>query len=201
MAVRPNYKKRYTREEYDELQAQEALAAGLPRFYAGLSSLLMDPYLKMATTPALNPVEVAQNELRETITAAAGIDTTDATDKTAVSKYWYYAGVGLIALMAAGPLYRLSATTTGKASRKRAKASTFNEQTAASLDAASVNATRVLASLAPAMGLPIAYIGVQMMEDHGMITKGLGDAAQTLLTVSASGQLIQGVGSLAGAIL
>ena len=194
MAVRPNYKKRYTREEYEELVRQERNAALLPEIIAAA----------VGTNPLQNPVAVSeefQRQLTEKVAADLNIDTTDDTKKTAVSKYWYYAGVGLIALMAAGPLYRLSATTTGKASRKRSKASTFNEQTAASLDAASVNATRVLASLAPAMGLPIAYIGVQMMEDHGMITKGLGDAAQTLLTVSASGQLIQGVGSLAGAIL
>jgi len=194
MAVRPNYKKRYTREEYEELVRQERNAALLPEIIAAA----------VGTNPLQNPVAVSeefQRQLTEKVAADLNIDTTDDTKKTAVSKYWYYAGVGLIALMAAGPLYRLSATTTGKASRKRSKAYTFNEQTAASLDAASVNATRVLASLAPAMGLPIAYIGVQMMEDHGMITKGLGDAAQTLLTVSASGQLIQGVGSLAGAIL
>ena len=194
MAIRPDYKKRYTREEYEELVRQERNAALLPEIIAAA----------VGTNPLQNPVAVSeefQRQLTEKVAADLNIDTTDDTKKTAVSKYWYYAGVGLIALMAAGPLYRLSATTTGKASRKRSKASTFNEQTATSLDAASVNATRVLASLAPAMGLPIAYIGVQMMEDHGMITKGLGDAAQTLLTVSASGQLIQGVGSLAGAIL
>ena len=118
----------------------------------------------------------------------------DPDPKTTISKYWYYAGAGLLALLAAGPLYRMSAPQKG--SRKRSKGYTYDEKVADSLDAASVNATRVLASLAPAMGIPISYIGVQMMEDHDMITKGLGDAVQTLITTAAAGQLATGLGGL-----
>jgi hypothetical protein len=46
------------------------------------------------------------------------------------------------------------------------------------------------------MGIPISYIGVQMMEDHGMITKGLGDAVQTLITTAAAGQVLSGLTGL-----
>lgn len=195
MAVRPGYKRRYTSEEYKELQRQEAIAQ-IPFEIAAAAILPSDR--------VLTPSGFAE-DLVEKVAADLGIDGSDDIPKTAVSRYWLYAGAGLIALLAAGPIYRLAATqahtTPKKGSRKRSKAYTFNEQTAASLDAASLNATRVIASLAPAVALPVSYIGVQMMEDHGMITKGLGDAVQTLITVSASGQALSGVASLAGAVL
>ena len=91
----------------------------------------------------------------------------------------------LLILLAAGPLYRMSAPQ--KASRKAAKGFKYDEKVGDSLDAMSANAVRLMASVGPAIGLPASYIGVQMMEDHDMITKGLGDAVQTLITTAAAG--------------
>lgn len=57
----------------------------------------------------------------------------------------------------------------------------------------------VTALASPAIATAAAYILIQKMEDGQLIRKGLGDAAQTLLTVQAAGPMIgglfQGIGS------
>jgi type II secretory pathway pseudopilin PulG len=111
--------------------------------------------------------------------------------KTVMNPAWYYVGVGLVALLGAGAMYRLAT-----APRKGKKASKRDEDLAMALDATSANATRVIAALAPVAAFPAAYIGVQMMEDHGMITKGLGNAAQTLMTGQVAGGLLGTIAKL-----
>jgi hypothetical protein len=69
-----------------------------------------------------------------------------------------------------------------------------------SLENASSQATGVILTglAAPAISTAIAYILVQKLEDAKLITKGLGDATQGLLTVAAAGPMIQGIGQIAG---
>ena len=69
-----------------------------------------------------------------------------------------------------------------------------------SLENASTQATGLLMTglAAPAIAAVTAYILVQKLEDAKVITKGLGNATQGLLTVAAAGPAIQGIGQIAG---
>jgi hypothetical protein len=67
-----------------------------------------------------------------------------------------------------------------------------------SLENSSAQATGVLmtAVASPAIASAAAYILVQKLEDAGLITKSLGNATQSLLTVAAAGPAIQGIGGI-----
>lgn len=61
------------------------------------------------------------------------------------------------------------------------------------LENAGVQWTNTVMTMAasPAVALPLGYIGVQKLEDSKIITKGLGNAVQTLMTVAVAAPLIQ----------
>ena len=83
--------------------------------------------------------------------------------------------------------------------RKRGKkARTANEATYLALEGASNRATSLLAGLAPAFAVPIAYIGVQELENKGVITKSLGDAVQGLMT---AGVVAPAIGNIIGSVI
>jgi len=208
MAIRPDYKKKYTRSEYADLVRQEE--------YANNPLKVIQDYLShpMGQTPS----DLMTDELiREQLDAGIPVDQVaalvpsnpepayspqkepDPDPKTTISKYWYYAGAGLLALLAAGPLYRMSAPQKG--SRKRSKGYTYDEKVAVSLDAASANVASLAVSMGPVIAFPASYIAVQMMEDHDMITKGLGNAVQTLMATMAAGQVAEGAGSIISSIV
>ena len=56
----------------------------------------------------------------------------------------------------------------------------------------------ITALATPVIAAATSYILVQKLEDAEYISKGLGNAAQTLLAVSAAGPMIQGIGAIAG---
>ena len=170
MAVRPGYKKRYTREEYKELQRQEALAA-----------------LPWEIASEVTQGDLSQQNLINTLEGQFSIDSSDTSKKTVVSQGWYVLGAALIAGLGAGAIYRLGATKKGK------RASKFDEKIAASLDLMSANIAGVMRAAAPVMAFPAAYIGVQALEDHGMISGGFGNDVQALMATTASGSLIGGL--------
>ena len=83
--------------------------------------------------------------------------------------------------------------------RKRGKkARTANEATYLALEGASNRATSLLAGLAPAFAVPIAYIGVQELENKGIITKDLGNAVQGLMT---AGVVAPAIGNIIGSVV
>lgn len=105
--------------------------------------------------------------------------------------------LGLVAVVGAPTGYAL-----WKSSRKGKKRS-FSERdmiVGVNLENTSSQATGVLltAIASPAISTAASYILVQKLEDANVISKGLGNAAQALLTVSAAGPAIQGVGQIAG---
>lgn len=67
-----------------------------------------------------------------------------------------------------------------------------------SLENASQSATGLLMTMmaAPAISTAVAYIIVQKLEDARIISRGLGNATQGLLTVAAAGPAIQGIGGI-----
>lgn len=83
--------------------------------------------------------------------------------------------------------------------KKGAKITPQQEMVGRTLENASSQATGLcLTALAsPVIAAAASYILVQKMEDAEYISKGLGNAAQTLLTVSAAGPAIQGIGQIA----
>lgn len=104
---------------------------------------------------------------------------------------------GLIAVVSAPAIYALSKTQKG---RKKKKMTDKELMVGQSLENASAQATGLLmtAVATPALATALAYILVQKMEDGRIITKGLGNATQGLLTVAAAGPAIQGIGQIAG---
>ena len=82
--------------------------------------------------------------------------------------------------------------------RKRGKKGKANEATYLALEGASNRATSLLAGLAPAFAVPIAYIGVQELENKGIITKDLGNAVQGLMT---AGVVAPAIGNIIGSVV
>jgi len=82
--------------------------------------------------------------------------------------------------------------------RKRGKKGKANEATYLALEGASNRATSLLAGLAPAFAMPIAYIGVQELENKGVITKDLGDAVQGLMV---AGVVAPAIGNVIGSVV
>lgn len=76
--------------------------------------------------------------------------------------------------------------------RSKKKKSAF-EQTGLAMERGGelYNNLILTAIASPAIALPIAYIGVQKLEDGQIITKGLGNAVQTLMTVAVAAPLLQ----------
>ena len=101
--------------------------------------------------------------------------------------------VGLLAAPAVYAAYKLQKRG------KKQKLSESEERLGVSLENASTQATGVLMTslAAPAISTAVAYIIVQKLEDAKIITKGLGNATQGLLTVAAAGPAIQGIGQIA----
>ena len=82
--------------------------------------------------------------------------------------------------------------------RKRGKKGKANEATYLALEGASNRVTSLLAGLAPAFAMPIAYIGVQELENKGIITKDLGNAVQSLMV---AGVVAPAIGNVIGSVV
>lgn len=102
---------------------------------------------------------------------------------------------GALVVTAAPAMY--AAAISGKGKRKR-KLTDKEAMLGKSIENASQQATGVLmtALASPAISAVASYLIIQKLEDGRLISKGLGDAAQTLLTVSAAGPAIQGIGGM-----
>ena len=112
------------------------------------------------------------------------------------STVWLYglAGAGL-AIAAAPVVYSAyRASLRGKKARKAV-------DIGPSLEYASNRATTILAAMAPAIGMPIAYITIQALEDKGIIEKGLGDAVQTMIAAGVAAPAIGGALGLAAKVI
>ena len=81
-------------------------------------------------------------------------------------------------------------------SRLRGKKAKRAAVLGAEVETASNRAVMVAASLLPALGLPIAYIGIQELEARGTISKGLGDSVQALIAAGAVAPAIGGITGL-----
>ena len=110
-----------------------------------------------------------------------------------------------LAALAAGTAVIVGAPTLyialkGRKRGKRARITEKDVMLGKSLENASTQATALaMTGLAsPAIAAVAAYLLIQKLEDSAFITKGLGNAAQTLLTVAAAGPAIQGIGQIAG---
>jgi hypothetical protein len=102
---------------------------------------------------------------------------------------------GAVALPAAYIAYK------GQKKGKKAKRAAKDDKMLLAMNDASNRAVSLLAAIGPAVLLPVSYITVQKLEDAGVITKGLGDATQTLMTVAAAGQVASGIGSIVKAVI
>ena len=109
--------------------------------------------------------------------------------------YFLLGEAAILGGIAAAPtLYKALRKTRGKGSRRGKRDAEVSD----SLEGASHRATTILAALAPAIGLPLAYITVQQLENANVITKGLGDGVQTMIAAGAVAPAIGGVASLIG---
>jgi len=107
-------------------------------------------------------------------------DAPDTTgDVVAAKKFLMIEAAILGGIVAAPFVYRAAL---GSRKGKRAKA---DDKLLAELDMSSNRATTLLAALGPAVVFPLTYITVQKMEGAQIISKGLGDAVQSLMTAMA----------------
>ena len=83
---------------------------------------------------------------------------------------------------------------------RRGKRSKDHDRMALAVDDASNRAVTLLAALLPAVGLPIAYLGIQELETRGVISKGLGDSVQGLIAAGAVAPAIGGIASIAAKV-
>ena len=75
--------------------------------------------------------------------------------------------------------------------KRKRKGSVDAAKAAEAANGLSKNLAGVLTS--PLIALPLAYINIQWLEDAGVISGGLGDAAQGLMTAAVGSELIKGV--------
>jgi hypothetical protein len=104
------------------------------------------------------------------------------------------AGGLITGVPAAYALYTLATTKKGE------KLSPRKEMMGRSLENFSSQATgaAITALASPVIATAAAYILIQKLEDAEYISRGLGNAAQTLLTVAAAGPAISGIGGIVG---
>ena len=109
--------------------------------------------------------------------------------------YLFLVAAGII--VAAPFIYAVAVAATRK---KGAPITPQQEMLGKTLENASSQATGLAttALASPVIAAAASYILVQKLEDAEYISKGLGNAAQTLLTVSAAGPAIQGIGGIVG---
>ena len=81
-------------------------------------------------------------------------------------------------------------------SRSRGKKAKRAAEIGQEVETASNRAVMLAASLMPAIGLPVAYLGIQELEARGVISKGLGDSVQTLIAAGAVAPAIGGITGL-----
>lgn len=126
--------------------------------------------------------------------------TRELTDAEKVARrHLFYIGAGLLAFIAAPAVYLAYKQTTAKGKKKKRGLTERERMLGISLENVSQQATGVIiTSLAsPVIATAAAYIIIQKLEDGAFMTKSLGNAAQTLLTVGAAGPMIQGIGGIA----
>jgi len=109
-----------------------------------------------------------------------------------------YLGLGTLAVIGAPTIY--AAALNARKGRKKRKLSENDMMIGRSLENASTQATGLLMTglASPVIACVLGYVLVQKLEDAKYITTGLGNAAQTLMSVSAAAPMIQGIGQVAG---
>ena len=105
--------------------------------------------------------------------------------------------IGAIGLgLAAAPvLYTLSKS---RKRGKKARTDLGDDYTFLALEGASNRSVSLLAAVAPAFALPIAYLGIEDLEQRGIIGGEIGDRVQALI---AAGAVAPAIGSVIGSVL
>ena len=121
--------------------------------------------------------------------------TDDTANVVAARKQLAYLLGGTLVVVGAPAIYAYSL-----GSKKKRKLTDKELVLGQTLENASSQATGLLQTLiaSPPIATAAAYILVQKAEDAQYIVRGLGNAAQGLLTVQAAGPMIQGIGSIVG---
>ena len=119
-----------------------------------------------------------------------GVDTVETRRRTRIQLILAAIAVG--GIVAAPAVYSYSL-------RRRKRLTESDIRTGQTLEQASAAMTSVgmVALASPPIAAGLTYIGIQKMEDAGVISRSLGNAVQGLMTVAAAGPVIQGVGQLA----
>jgi hypothetical protein len=149
----------------------------------------------MTLLDALQIVFMPLGYLGESVAVAAAkpaYDNGTTPEQQAAAKR-FLAIEGLVLGVAAAPaLYAFTL-------RRKRKLKAGEERLGVALEnaATGVSAPVVTALASPAIAAAFAYLTVQKLEDAGYIQKGLGDAIQTLMAVSAAGPAISGIGNIA----
>lgn len=139
------------------------------------------------------PLFLLSSLLASKVAPPSDRDSTPSSEQIMQARYHLLiAGGTALAIVGAPTMYAYSKTKKG---RKKRALSDKELMLGRSLENASLAATGLLATAlaTPAIGTAIAYVGVQKLEDAQLISRGLGDAAQGLMTVAAAGPAIGGV--------
>ena len=121
----------------------------------------------------------------------------DVTNGTGEVKLGFLGLTGIILTVAAAAPVGYALYNARKRPKKRVK-DLSQDGTYLALEGASNRATSLLAGLLPAFALPIAYIGVEELEQKHIITGALGDRVQTLM---AAGVVAPAVGNIIGSVV
>ena len=110
-----------------------------------------------------------------------------ASDKSKAKMFLLAEFAGIAAIAAAPVLYR---AYKGQKGLKNAKKQAQADKIASSLDASSERMLGLLGKLGPYAAIPAAYITVQALEDAEYITRGVGNAVQTIMAGSVGTDLL-----------
>ena len=122
------------------------------------------------------------------------VDDSDAPEDIARAKRFLAVEAALLGGIVAAPAAYVAYTSSKK--RKSAKKRKGEERVLSELSDASTRATSLLSAFGPAFAIPATYITVQGLENAKYISKGLGDAVQTMLTASAAAGLVGGIAGM-----
>ena len=115
----------------------------------------------------------------------------------AMEKFGFLGLIGAIGLgLAAAPV--LYAYSKRKGKGKKARSDLGDDYTFLALEGASNRSVSLVAAVAPAFALPIAYLGIEDLEQRGIIGGEIGDRVQALI---AAGAVAPAIGSVIGSVL
>ena len=105
--------------------------------------------------------------------------------------------IGAIGLgLAAAPV--IYALSKGRKRGKKGRMDLGDDYAFLALEGASNRSVSLLAAVAPAFALPIAYLGIEDLEQRGIIGGEIGDRVQALI---AAGAVAPAIGSVIGSVL